>query len=524
MKLTTGQKKHLRRNPDTFAEKVVGITTLEEFQREKILKPIAKYSQICIKSCHSTGKTWSMGVAASWFLTSFPESIVVTTAPTYRQVQALLWGEIRNIQKTSKTPLGGNCTPQGTKWMITDKWYAIGYSPKKEVTQGEEQGKASSFQGFHSIYVIIVFDEATGIDQQVWSMAQGLLTSGKIVKWVCIGNPTTKNCEFYKKFQKADWFPVHLSCFDSPNLLANGFTDKTAIRKEIQLLKQMEQAQRLERIETYKKPVPHLISAQWAIGYIYELGMNHPLVVSKVFGEFPEYDENVIVQYSEVIHSQQRELKPEGKRSVGVDVARFGSDSTVFTEFVGDVETRKKVLHGKGTMEVTGELVRFLLDRYGQNDTIIVVDAIGIGSGVVDRLYELRNEGAFPINWKIEELHCGRACSDEYSKKKFKNLKAKMFWELREAIQTDIQLLDDSIYAEELPTIMYQFDSSARLEIESKDKYKARTGRGSPDHADSLALANYGREMIRPVAFPTAGTEETRKTIAPPLTDQDNEW
>jgi hypothetical protein len=72
-------------------------------------------------------------------------------------------------------------------------------------------------------------------------------------------------------------------------------------------------------------------------------------------------------------------------------------------------------------------------------------------------------------------------------------MKAKLFVDLARDLKDEIVLLDDEVYSEELPTIRYRYDSKGRWLIESKDDYKKRTGRGSPDSADSLALANSGR-------------------------------
>jgi hypothetical protein len=434
-----------------------------------------------------------------WFLSNHPDSICISTAPTYRQVKSLLWGEIRSAHKNAKFPLGGKMSDSGTEWRISDKWYALGFSPKKEITGGGGQGKASSFQGFHASYVMVVFDEATGIDAQVWTMAEGLQTSGVMVKFLAIGNPTTKNCAFFSCFQSAQWKKVHISCFDSPNFIANGIKNIDGLRDELVKLKGISSEEdRLKYINEYKKPVPYLLTCQWAIPYCLDLGLDRPLVKSKVLGDFPDDDESVIVQLADVELSQNREIEftDADTRYIGVDVARYGNDLSIFTELIGNVETRVKSVSKMDVMVVTGGVVAFAKEEHYYHRTIILIDEIGIGAGVVDRLNELKRNKEIPITWCIYGINVGSACKDTGDKISFKNLKAYMYWNLRSWVKYKGKLLNDTVYAAELPTIKYFPESNGKIRIESKDDYKSRTGRGSPDYTDSLALAVHGQEYV----------------------------
>ena len=70
-----------------------------------------------------------------------------------------------------------------------------------------------------------------------------------------------------------------------------------------------------------------------------------------------------------------------------------------------------------------------------------------------------------------------------------------MFKELNDALKNDLRLIKDSTYNAELPTIKYKFTSSGKMIIESKQDYKKRTGKPSPDASDSLAMANLARRF-----------------------------
>ena len=273
------------------------------------------------------------------------------------------------------------------------------------------------------------------------------------------------------------------------------------MRDEIIRLEIMDDEQRMGEIQSYVKPVPYLLTAQFVVPYVMRLGFEHPLVLSKVFGEFPKDEDNVLVQYEDVATAIARstEVDNNDKRLIGVDVARKGADKTVITELRGFKHTSTKVLVKRVLTHVSGEVTRTILES--PIDTIVVIDSTGLGAGVFDNLIENQQQKIIPKNVQIVEAHFGAGAAlpdankkeQEQDKARYFNLKAKMFDLLAYDLKHKIDLQDEAIYYEELPSIQYKFDSKGRIVIESKDDYKARTSRPSPDFCDSLALANYGR-------------------------------
>jgi hypothetical protein len=492
--------------PEMFFKDVLGVDTLEEYQIEKMLKPVALYDQVSIAATHSVGKTWTMARIALWFATSYKNSKVITTAPTGRQVKKLLWGELHSAYAKSKYPLGGKLLT--TEWQIGPEWYVMGFSPQKEAGTESKEQSGSSFQGFHADYILIIFDEATGIPADIWKMAEGLLTSGKVVKFVAIANPTTRASEFYKTFSDPTWFNVYLSCFDSPNLKANGINNLVLLNREIQKLKGMEQGERLQYIAAYEKPVSHLLSCQWVRTRALRWGVDHPLVQSKALDIFPSIDENVLVQLSDVEAAIERETKHEATDVVciGVDVARYGGDDSVITTLKGVEQTRKKVMSKRSVTEVSGEAITIIEADRGL-ETRVLIDATGIGAGVHDILKDHYKKDR---TVHIIEVHFGQSPvmdtdkveeANEEIKTRYANLKARMFDLLSYDLKHVLSLISDDTYLEELPTIQFTFSKSGKMIIESKDDYKKRTGLSSPDSSDSLALANLGRHRTATIGF-----------------------
>jgi phage terminase large subunit len=475
-----------------FIKEILGVDTLEKFQ-EKVIDTVWENDRTAIRACHDLGKSFLMARIAITFLNVFPNSKVITTAPTFTQVERILWTEIRAAVARAKWPLGGRLNL--TDWSLGEEWFALGFTPRNEATGGEGQGTQSSFQGFHAPYVLVIFDEATGIPTNLWNMAEGLMTSAH-VKFVAIGNPTSRSSEFYRCFKSRDWTKIHLSCFDSPNLVANGITDKDKLKKEIDKYNRMNDAEAIEYVNSYKVTTPYLLTAKWVVQKAAKWGIDHPLTVSKILGEFPKTGEKTLIGLDFVEECFLRNQTPtkEDRKCIGVDVAgaEQGSDSTVLTGLHGKKQLYRKDITGEDTNGITGQIINESREMGGAD--IIVVDKTGIGTGVYDNLVAEVGKG-LPKSCEIRGVHFGAGNEDAEDKEQYYDVKARMFALLRDDMKDKdgLQLLPETVYTEELPTINKDFNKKGQLVIESKKDYKKRTGRGSPDSSDSLALANFGR-------------------------------
>lgn len=488
-KFTPKIKRNYQKDPLLFFRNILGVETLETYQ-ERVLKTVWENDRTAIAACHDVGKSFLMARIAMTFLNVFPKSKVITTAPTYNQVERILWSEIRAAHGAAKVPLGGRLNL--TDWSHAPDWFALGFTPRNEAGGGDEQ-IGSSFQGFHASHLLVIFDEATGIPANIWTMAEGLLTSAN-VKFVAIGNPTSASSEFYNCFKDPAWAKVYLSCFDSPNLIANGITNEAQLKKEIEKVGAMNDADARAYVDAYKVTRPYLLTSKWVIQSAIKWGIEHPLTVSKVLGKFPKAGLDCLVPLGYIEESQLRVYWPKetDRKIIGADIARFGNDSTVLTMLHGKKQTARSEFFKFDEIEVTGEIVSASRDIGGAD--IIVVDETGLGGGVVTLLKDAVKTGALPKRCQIRGVQFGAACLEDEDKEKYVNLKARMFGLLQKDLKDDngLVLLGESVYSDELPTIRYRYNQKGQMVIESKDEYKKRTGKKSPDSADSLALANFG--------------------------------
>lgn len=164
-----------------------------------------------VKAGHGVSKSFEAARIALWFLCCHYPATVITTAPTHNQVEEILWREIRNAYAARKIPI--DVEPTRTGLDFEEKWFALGFSTRPDTVTAE----ATRFQGFHNEHILVIFDEAAGIDPRIWRAAQHLLTSGHC-RWLAIGNPTSDVGDFADCFKEdSSWNKITISVLDTPN-------------------------------------------------------------------------------------------------------------------------------------------------------------------------------------------------------------------------------------------------------------------------------------------------------------------
>jgi phage terminase large subunit len=192
-------------DPVLFATHILGV---DLWQREvDILRSIKNRRRTAVKACHGVGKTFSLGVAALWWLARYREGIVLTTSPTQRQVRGQVWSEIHRAVARSRVPYPPLKTTE-LKFR-DDNNFAIGFSTNQ----------TENFQGYHGKQVLIIADEAPGIESGIWDAVAGTMAGGN-VHIVMAGNPTIPSGAFFDAFTKERglWHCLSIGAFDSPNL------------------------------------------------------------------------------------------------------------------------------------------------------------------------------------------------------------------------------------------------------------------------------------------------------------------
>lgn len=189
---------------------------------------------------------------------------------------------------------------------------------------------------------------------------------------------------------------------------------------------------------------------------------------------------NVFINSRSVMSARKADVRSDAALIIGVDVAISDRDRTAIIRRKGRVAYNCTRLTNHNTMEIVGYLSRIIR---AENPHKVYIDCIGIGAGVVDRLQEM----GFSC---VEGVNVARSAND---KEHFRNVRAELWSEMKDwlAQEMPVQIPDDDELHGELCSLGYKYDSSGRLQIESKDDLRAR-GMASPDMADALSLTFYG--------------------------------
>jgi phage terminase large subunit len=464
------------------------------------IEPVESITTRCITVNNPTGlflagrqmiPTHNSFIAARitvWYLLTHPESIVVTTAPTARQVENILWREINTAYSKALMPLAGKCL--NTVLEFAPNWYGVGYSTTEP----------DKFQGMHSDSgdLLVITDEAAGIPEQIFEGVRAVMTSSKC-RLLMIGNPTSSSGTFYNSHTPDSTAnKMTVSMFDTPNFRANNITN------EAELIEAIESGREL------LEPAPYLASPIWGYECVMEWGMDSPMYQARCMGIFPEQGDETLIPLAWILASmtpERHSIIPKGVPRYGVDVARFGSDRTVIQPRFGDVVEDPVEYSMKSTMETAG-IVMNLLTNHPTASAFI--DVIGVGGGVVDRLHELQREKLQQGTWqwtKITAVNVAEKAEEPTVREKeaekryhtpkmgFRNKRAQLYWRLRKKFEDgDIALPDSKMgrkLASELSQIQYKFESDGTIYIEEKKDIKKRL-LSSPDLADALMLSYAG--------------------------------
>lgn len=466
--------KACRKDPVFFPEKVLGDKL---WQKQKEILRAIQNNNVAVASCHGAGKSFTASRAVLHVMSTYPDTQVITTAPTNRQVKRVLWKEIRSGHKKAKIPLGGKVLTKEIQ--IDDEWFALGFATDD----------ADQFQGFHGKRVLVVVDEAAGVSEEIYEGIDGVL-SGANSTVLYIGNPTNTNGSFYDAYQSDQFKTYNISAFDTPN-----FTTYGIALQDIQDGSWKEKAPE----DPNDLPYPMLITPQWVADKLDKWGLDSALFQAKVLGQFPEAEEYTIIpvymwknaQSKERIDAETEIESIEDCRA-GLDVARFGTDSScIVIEANGDL-IRKETKSSMDTTEVAEWAHGIIKDTFlkkvsGYKKIKINVDVIGVGAGVAD---QLRNNLGYSnvIDVKVSE----KAYNDE----KFRNKRAEMYWDLRDNLKNGgakVKIYDEEL-ENQITSIRYEIDTKGRIKLESKKKIRKRLG-VSPDEADAVSLAYYDTDQ-----------------------------
>jgi len=426
-----------RTDPVAFVRECLHVEP-DEWQIKMLTAAITKQrlAALCSKG---PGKTASDCWLIAWYLATRPHAHAVVTSGSEDQLRdtvvpelakwfgrSFLLGEWFEVQKSRI------CHRQApdTWWLSARSWSR----------SADPQTAGESLAGVHEKYAMVVLDESAQMPESLLAIAEAALSTGPETRLVLSGNPTSKDGALYRAAIK-DAQHWDVTC-------VSGDPDDP---------------QRSPRI-----------SIEWARSMIDRYGRDSPFVQVSVLGQFPDGALNTLLSREEILASMARKIPDEACNGfalvLGVDVARFGLDATVFCLRQGLRVIEFQVFRNVDHMTTAGRICN-LIDSRRIDATFI--DA-GMGSGVIDRCRQLR--------YDVTEV----PFSGSPRLRRFANRRAEMYWEASEWVRERGSLPHNLELVDELAAISYAIKRD-KIQCIDKDEIKALLGR-SPDHADAFAL------------------------------------
>jgi hypothetical protein len=418
-----------------------------------------------VSSGRGIGKSALVSWVVIWMLSTRIGSTTIVSANSESQLRSVTWAEI-------------------TKWLamsLNSHWFEVSATrlmPAKWLTELVERDlrkgtrywgvegrlwsaeNPDAYAGVHNFDgVMVIFDEASGIDDSIWAVTAGFFTENTPNRfWLAFSNPRRNTGYFYECFNsKRDFWRTQV--VDARTVEG---TDKAVYQNIID-----------------------------------EYGPDSSQAHVEVYGQFPNAGDDQFIS-SLLVDDAMTRAKYKDETApiiVGVDPARFGADATVIAIRQGRDIVAIKRYRGDDTMTVVGHVID-AIEEY--KPALVVIDEGGLGAGIVDRLKEQR--------YKIKGINFGSKSKNPIM---YGNKRAEIWGAMREWLKS-ASIPSDRFLKSDLISPMMKPDSKGTIFLESKKDMKAR-GLASPDAADAIAVT---------FAFPVAHREYNSKIERRVVTDR----
>lgn len=432
-----------RRDPVAFVREELHVEP-DEWQCDFLTAYAHGKNRTAAAACKGPGKTGAESWAGLHFLACYPDSKVPCTSITGPNLKDGLWSEFSKWMQRSEF------LKREFRWTQTrifqkdhpETWFA---TARQWSQDADAEQQANTLAGIHADYILFIIDECSNIPDGVVAAAEGALTSGKVCRLIMAGNCTRTAGPLWRAVgaDRAFWNIIRIT----------GDPDDPKRSPRINL--------------------------EEARAQISKYGRNSFIVRVNILGLFPERQADKLLDVSDCEAAMKRAI-PEAAfineaRVIGVDVARYGDDESVFQPRQGHMAFEPRVFRELDTQELGEQLCR-AIDRWLPD--AVNVDAGAFGIAVYDYC---KHRGYGNIVHAVN--FGGRARDDE----RFENRRTEMWWDMAGWVKNGGCLPQQPMLTEELSAPVYFPDKKQRICLEPKDDIKARIGR-SPDRADALAL------------------------------------
>lgn len=481
------EKQRYFSNPVLWAEEYLGIKPWSA--QADVAMSVVDNKNVVVKAGHEVGKSWLAGLLICWWVDTrwdLPGGcFVVSTAPSTRQINAIVWREVRKFHNLAKKrfneglvdhPLPGYVTSDA-HWRLPDG-IELGYGAKPADSADKESGN-DSMSGIHARYVLAVGDEAVGLSKGlIGDLAN--ITSNATSRRFLICNPTNPLSYVASIFKRQlkGWKTHTISVFDSPNFHGRGICNADSC-------KNWAEHQKMEPYEGFPIEVLEtLVDQTYVDDMAEEHGVDSPTYISRVTGEFAWDMGFTLIRPEDIAKSLDCEIVPSygSVPRLGVDVSRSkrGDKNTVYKWHDG----RLRFVDDWNDPDAMATADRIHKHAMALAVKEVRIDGQGLGGPIADRVRMLA-QGQYEI---FEIL--GNDPSPDLDR--WQNFRAWSWWDLQDRMSKSLVDIDpeDEKLQEQLMGVEIKKRTTGRNNIllESKEEM-AKRGIHSPDHADAAVYA-----------------------------------
>ena len=458
--------------PGDFLREALGFEPTPD--QEQIANSVRDSSETNVQSCHGAGKSaLAAGLALWWVFAVGGECI--TTAPTARQVDKIIWKEIRQRYDNDRPKLGGTRLKQELR--LSQVAFAWGFTAR--------DGDSNAAQGAHSPKLLIIVDEACGVDPAIDDGLVSCLT-GANNHILRIGNPILAGTAFEDACKRSH---IHIPVWGHPNILPYYERHDDGIHRLIPGLD----------ADDLPEKIPGAVTPRWVETIRESKGDQSSYWRTRVEALFPLDAANAV--FPRTFWDAARDLydaDPDHWRKVAqrspvriaLDVGDGGDDSAIAI-WRGPVLTELDILPGRGDRLDVDAAADWLIGYLKRNPgAMAIVDQGGVGAGALAKVLKA-GFAATHFGWGERPTNAGQK-SNPFEK--FENRKAEQFWQLRQAGQQGqiaIAPLGDfgDRAADDLAAHTWFETKQEKICICPKKEVRSKLGR-SPDAGD-VVVAGY---------------------------------
>jgi hypothetical protein len=387
------------------------------------------------------GKTHAEAIITWWSLLTHDQVQVPIFGPSEPQLKGGIWKELQ-VLHGRMSPLFKEAFEVGAT-RIARKTSPSSCFAEYRLASGDKPDNA---RGIHAVNNFVIVDEASGIDDAVFTGALLNILTDPNAKLCLVSNPSKASGFFWRTHCdpeiRDEWTQVHGQMRDSPH-----FDPKT--------------------FEQLAKNYGGKLSREYRVMVLGEF----PL--SDIDGLIPREMIEIAITNTDVIPAAN--IAPVWS----VDPAGAGKDSSVLCIRHDSIVLDFHEWRGLDPTQLAFKIVElYQTTPTKMKPSVIAVDSTGLGAGVFSNLREF----GLPVH------SCIFAGSPSRGPEKFHRIRDQIYWEMREWFMTEnVSIPNHQRLIEELATVTYD-DGSGKIKLEDKKALRKRLGR-SPDYADALAIS-----------------------------------